>query len=106
MRKVAAEPYRDINFSQAKQGPVVKAEPGKTKISIRLDTAVIEAFRELADQAGGGNYQTLVNDALTVYLHQRTMLEAGRQVVREELGESAPRKARPRSVGLRSKAGG
>lgn len=42
MRKVAAEPYRDIDFSQAKQGPVAKAEPGKTKISIRLDNAVIK----------------------------------------------------------------
>jgi uncharacterized protein (DUF4415 family) len=58
MRKVVAEPYRDIDFSQAKRGPVAQAEPGKTKISIRLDNAVIEAFRELADQAGGGNYQT------------------------------------------------
>ncbi len=91
MRKVAAEPYRDIDFSQAKQGPVVKAEPGKTKISIRLDNAVIEAFRELADEAGGGNYQTLINDALTAYLHRWSMLEAVRQVVREELGESAMR---------------
>jgi uncharacterized protein (DUF4415 family) len=106
MRKIAAEPYRDIDFSQAKQGPVVKSEPGKTKISIRLDNAVIEAFRELADQAGGGNYQTLINDALVGYLHQRTMLEAVRQVVREELGESVQRKARPRSVGSRSKVAG
>ncbi|HEX7182043.1 MAG TPA: BrnA antitoxin family protein [Thermoanaerobaculia bacterium] len=97
MRKVAAEPYRDIDFSQAKRGPVVKAETGKTKISIRLDNAVIEAFRELADQAGGGNYQTLINDALATYLHQRTMLEAVRQVVREELREAVPQGARPRS---------
>jgi uncharacterized protein (DUF4415 family) len=87
MRKIAAEPYRDIDFSRAKQGPVVKAEPGKTKISIRLDNSVIEAFRRLADEAGGGNYQSLINDALVAYLHQRSMLEAVRQVVREELGE-------------------
>jgi uncharacterized protein (DUF4415 family) len=94
MRKAAAEPYRDIDFSQAKQGPVVKAEPGKTKISIRLDNAIIEAFRQLADQAGGGNYQTLINDALTEYLRQRTLLEIVRQVVREELQEqAAPQKA-------------
>lgn len=106
MRKVAAEPYRDIDFSQAKRGPVVKAEPGKTKISIRLDNGVIEAFRELADQAGGGNYQTLINDALVAYLLRREMLDAVRQVVREELGESAVRKARPRSVGPRAKANG
>jgi uncharacterized protein (DUF4415 family) len=103
MRKVAAESYRDIDFSQAKRGPVVKAESGKTKISIRLDNEVIEAFRELADQAGGGNYQTLINDALAAHLHRRTMLEAVRQVVREELGAAVPKKARPRPVGSRSK---
>jgi uncharacterized protein (DUF4415 family) len=105
MKRVAAEPYRDIDFSGAKQGPVVKAEPGKTKISIRLDTAVIDSFRALADQAGGGNYQTLINDALVAYLHQSTVLDAVRQVVREELREAkaGPRRARPRSAATRSK---
>ena len=104
MRK-ADEPYRDIDFSQAKRGPAVKAEPGKTKISIRLDNAVIEAFRALADQAGGGNYQTLINDALVEHLHQRTMLEAVRQVVREELKASpATRRSRPGAATARPKA--
>lgn len=84
----------------------MKAEPGKTKISIRLDNAVIEGFRELADQAGGGNYQTLINDALAAFLQQRTMLEAVRQVVREELGEAVVRGARPHSVSSRAKVNG
>jgi len=103
MKRVAAEPYRDIDFAQAERGPVVQAEPGKTKISIRLDNAVIESFRALADRAGGGNYQTLINDALVEYLHQRTMLEAVRQVVREELLEAAakPRPTRRRSAASR-----
>jgi uncharacterized protein (DUF4415 family) len=77
MKRVAAEPYRDIDFSQAKRGSGVKAKPGKTKISIRLDNAVIESFREMADRAGGGNYQTLINDALIAYLYQRSMPETG-----------------------------
>lgn len=101
MKEVTAEPHRDIDFSQAKRGPVVKPEPGKTKISIRLDNAVIEAFRALADQAGGGNYQTLINDALVAFLHQRTVLDAVRQVVREELRNA---KANPRQTRSRSKA--
>jgi uncharacterized protein (DUF4415 family) len=42
----------------------VKLEPGKTKISIRLDNAVLEYFRGLVDKAGGGNYHTLINAAL------------------------------------------
>jgi uncharacterized protein (DUF4415 family) len=93
MKKTDPEPYRDIDFSQAKRGAVVKPEPGKTKISIRLDNSVIEVFRALADEAGGGNYQTLINDALVAYLHQHTVLEAVRQVVREEM---AAAKAKPR----------
>ena len=45
MKRTTPEPYRDIDFSQAKRGPVVKPDPGKTKISIRLDNSVIDAFR-------------------------------------------------------------
>ncbi len=99
MKRRGAEPYRDIDFSTAKRGPVIPAEPGKTKISIRIDNSVIEYFRGVVDQAGSGSYQTLMNDALVAYIQQRSMIDAVRQVVREEL--SVPRaKARP----TRSKA--
>lgn len=105
MKKVAAQPYRDIDFSRAKRGPVVKPEPGKTKVSIRLDNAVLEYFRSAVDDAGGGNYQTLINDALRAYIQQRSVLEAVRQVVREEL--SLPKSGRVptrRSTGRRTSA--
>jgi hypothetical protein len=72
MKKVVAEKYRDIDFSRAKRGAVVKPEPGKTKISMRLDNT-------------GGNYQTLINEALLEHIHRRSTLDAVRQVVREEL---------------------
>jgi len=85
MRRTVAEKYRDIDFSRAKRGAVVKPEPGKTKISIRLDNAVIEFFRAAVDKAGGGNYQTLINDALLEHINRQSTLEAVRQVVREEL---------------------
>lgn len=85
MKRNAAEPYRDIDFTHAKRGPVVPLEPGKTKISIRLDNAVLDYFRGLVEKAGGGNYQTLINDALIAYIQQRSLLEAVRKVVREEL---------------------
>lgn len=87
MKKVAAEKYRDIDFSRAKRGPVVKPEPGKTKVSIRLDNTILEYFRDLVDKAGGGNYQTLINDALLEHVHRRSTLDAVRQVVREELSQ-------------------
>ena len=85
MKRVVAERHRDIDFSRAKRGPVVKSEPGKTKISIRLDNTVLEYFRDLVDEAGGGNYQTLINDALLEHVHRRSTLDAVRQVMREEL---------------------
>ena len=85
MKRVVAERYRDIDFSHAKRGPVIKPEPGKTKISIRLDNAVLEHFRNLVEKAGGGNYQTLINDALLEHVNRRSTLDVVRQVVREEL---------------------
>lgn len=85
MKKTAAEPYRDIDFTDAKRGPVVPPEPGKTKISIRLDNRVLDYFRGIVEQAGGGNYQTLINDALVDYIQHQSMLETVRQAVREEL---------------------
>jgi len=95
MKKVAAEKYRDIDFSRAKRGPVVKPEPGKTKISIRLDNTVLEYFRDLVDKAGGGNYQTLINDALLEHVHRRSTLDVVRQVVREELASYGATQAIP-----------
>ena len=85
MSRAVDEKYRDIDFSRAKRGAVVKLEPGKTKISIRLDNTVIEFFRAAVDRAGGGNYQSLINAALLEHIHRRSTLDAVRQVVREEL---------------------
>ncbi|MGH7353825.1 MAG: BrnA antitoxin family protein [Candidatus Rokuibacteriota bacterium] len=94
MKKVAAERYRDIDFSRGRRGAVVKTALGKTKISIRLDKAILDHFRRLVDEAGGGNYQTLINDALLEHVHRRSALDVVRQAVREELG--------PYAVGRRS----
>jgi len=85
MKKVVAEKYRDIDFSRARTGAVVRAEPGETKISIRLDNAILEYFRGLVNKAGGGNYQTFINDALLEHIHRRSTLDVVRQAVREEL---------------------
>ncbi|HEV8457368.1 MAG TPA: BrnA antitoxin family protein [Methylomirabilota bacterium] len=85
MKKAAAEKHREIDFSRAKRGAVVKPEPGKTKISIRLDNAVLDYFRNVVDKAGGGNYQTLMNDALLEHIHRRSTLDVVREVVREAL---------------------
>ena len=101
MKKVAAEPLREIDFTGAKRGSVIAAEPGKTKISIRIDNAVIEHFRAQVERAGSGNYQTLMNDALLAYIQQKNIIEAVRLVVREEL--ASPR-AKPRAQRARALA--
>ena len=96
MKKVVADKYRDIDFSRGKRGAVVKAEPGKTKISIRLDNTVLEHFRNLVDKAGGGNYQTLINDALLTHVHRQSTLDLVRQVMREELAPYGAKRPRAR----------
>jgi hypothetical protein len=85
---------RDIDFSKAKRGAVIAPEPGKVKVSIRLDNAVVDYFRNLVEAKGSGNYQTLINSALLAHIQQRDILEAVRQVVREELAQEKP-KTRP-----------
>jgi uncharacterized protein (DUF4415 family) len=94
MKKIVAEPYRDIDFTDAKQGAVIPLEAGKTKISIRLDNKVIDEFRAQVERAGGGSYQTLINDALVAFIQQRSMIDAVRQVIREELAAAPQQKRR------------
>jgi hypothetical protein len=52
----------EYDFSNAKRGAVASAK-GKTRITIMLDDAVIEAARALAENEGFG-YQTVINNAL------------------------------------------
>ncbi len=78
---------REYNFSKGKRGAVVPAEPGKSRITIRLDTDVLDWFREQVNKAGGGNYQTMINAALREYVKNQTepIEKILRRVVREEL---------------------
>jgi hypothetical protein len=50
---------------------------------------VIEFFRAAVDNAGTGNYQTLINDTLRAHIHGQSTLDAVRQVVREEFAPYA-----------------
>ena len=89
MRRIKAESYRDIDFSRGKRGAVIAPGPGKTKISIRLDNTILDHFRAIVETAGGGNYQSLINDALVAHIHQQSLLAALRKVVREEVARMA-----------------
>lgn len=77
----------EYDFRDARRGAVVPAPSGKTRITIRLDEDILAWFRAQVDAAGGGSYQTMINDALRAYMEQRRdPLEATlRRVLREEL---------------------
>jgi uncharacterized protein (DUF4415 family) len=82
----------EYDFSKGKRGVMVNREPppepGKVKISIRLDEDVLQRFSEMADNAGGKvGYQSLINSALREYLDGKAprIEEALRRIVREEL---------------------
>ena len=83
------------DFSAGKRGAVLAPPPGKTRITIRLDNDLLDWFRRQVHDAGGGNYQTLINDVLRerVEAPSQTLEQTVRRVVREELARARPRKS-------------
>lgn len=61
----------EYDFSQGKRGPVIPPQRGKTRITIRIDNDILEWFRQKVHAAGGGNYQTMINDALRQHMQQQ-----------------------------------
>jgi len=82
---------KEYNFKKGKRGAVVPVPKGKTRITIRIDDDILDWFRGQVDSAGGGNYQTLINNALREYItNQQEPIEVIlRRVVREELQSAA-----------------
>jgi uncharacterized protein (DUF4415 family) len=78
---------KEYDFANAEQGAIVKPARRKTRITIRIDTDILNWFRNQTHKACGGNYQTLINDALREYIQQTnsTLEKKLRKVIREEL---------------------
>ena len=78
---------KDYDFSKGKRGAVVSVPAGKTRVTIRLDNDILDWFRDQVDKTGGGNYQSLMNQALRDHVgRSREPLESAlRRVIREEL---------------------
>jgi len=78
---------KEYDFRKATRGAVGRIPRGKTRITIRLDSDVIEWFKDQVHRAGGGSYQSLINTALREHIaNAEEPLEATlRRVVREEL---------------------
>ena len=81
---------KTVDFSGGRRGAVLPPPVGKTRITIRIDTDVLDWFREQVNRAGGGNYQTVINDVLRQHVdqEQENLVETLRRVLREELGRA------------------
>ena len=78
---------REYDFRNAKRGPVITVPKGKTRITIRLDDETLAWFRDQVDRAGGGNYQTLINEVLRQHIQRakEPLEKTLRRVIREEI---------------------
>jgi uncharacterized protein (DUF4415 family) len=61
--------------------------PRKKRVTIMLDTVLLEYFK---NKAGDRGYQTLINEALHQTMERESMEDALRRIIREELGHEAP----------------
>lgn len=77
---------KEYDFSRGRRGAVLPDPPGKTRITIRIDNDILSGFRRRVNEAGGGNYQTLINAALREHLEgsRETLEQTLRRVLREE----------------------
>ena len=97
----------EYDFSKGERKALIRSK-GKTRISIFIDNAVIEAFRKRAEAAGTG-YQTMMNEALKAYLAQdekpvtqsqlRAILEEVLPSAASGLNSRSTRTARKRAAG-------
>lgn len=83
------------DFSKGRRGRVVAeppTEPGKVRITIRLDEDLIDYFGAIADRSGGKvGYQTLINSALREYVEGKSPKweETLRRILREEMSRNS-----------------
>ena len=79
------EMLEEYDFSKGKRGPVISPK-GKTRITIFIDTDILEWFQDEAESEGRG-YQTEINQALRNYIKQdrRPLQDILREVIRKEL---------------------
>ena len=77
---------KEYDISRGKRGAVIPTT-GKTRITIYMDDVILSRFKAQSGKTGKG-YQTLINEALKVYLglaEEPVTQELVRKIVREEL---------------------
>lgn len=58
----------EYDFSKGTRGAIDPSAEHQTQITIRLDNDVIEWFRAQVEAAGGGDYHSLMNQALMEHI--------------------------------------
>ncbi len=84
------EMREQYDMTTAKRGAIVAPDPRKTRITIRIDTEVLNWFRDQVDKAGGGSYQRMINEALQGHVRRQEepLEEVLRRVIRQELRQA------------------
>ena len=83
--------YANLDFSDAKPVSQIPAlvqlqaeQGGKSRITMRVDNDTLAIFKARAE-ISGGNYQTLMNEALRQFAQGLTLADVVREAIREEL---------------------
>jgi uncharacterized protein (DUF4415 family) len=83
--------YAEMDFSDAKPVSEIQAlaqlqaeHGGKSRITIRVDNDTLAVFKARAAMSGG-NYQTLMNEALRQFVQGVTLADVVRETIRKEL---------------------
>lgn len=81
----------EYDFSKGRRGAVRSPSGNKVRITIRLDREIVDWFRAKVEEQGGGNYQTMINNALraTIERQDPSLEKMLRRVVREEFKKTA-----------------
>jgi uncharacterized protein (DUF4415 family) len=82
--------YAEMGFSDAKPVSEIPAlaqlqaeHGGKSRITMRVDNDTLAIFKTRAEMSGG-NYQTLMNEALRQFAQGLTLADVVREAIRKE----------------------
>jgi uncharacterized protein (DUF4415 family) len=83
--------YAEMDFTDAKPVGEVPAlaklqqeHGGKSRITMRVDNATLAVFKARAEMSGG-NYQTLMNEALRQFAQGQALADVVRETIKQEL---------------------
>ncbi len=93
--------YAELDFTHAKPVGEIPAlaklqaeQGGKSRITIRVDNATLAIFKARAEMIGG-DYQTLINEALRQFAQGQTLADVVSETIqhkKDEVAEGRPQK--------------